>query len=152
MLIRNVLKSPRRKRGDHTVLMNRDRRISSNLCLHFICPSVHTLPLPLFLPPFNSLYKVCFPFSYPLFVFQPQIIFVRARNSLIIFNSLPPPPFPLSSFHSHVFQWCQFSIRQLCSCWLGWRPGTEPCSECLAHPSAHLPLCSLIFLYQLVIK
>lgn len=44
VLIRNVLKSQRRERGDHTVLMNRDRGISSNLhlYLHPISPSAHT--------------------------------------------------------------------------------------------------------------
>lgn len=47
VLIRNVLKSQRRQRGDHTVLMNRDRGISSNLhlYLHLISPSTHTPPL-----------------------------------------------------------------------------------------------------------
>lgn len=85
-LIRNVLKSQRREeRGDHTVLMNRDGGISSNLRLHLhlIYPScIHQPPH----PPTPT------PSHFPL-----SSVFVSSRQTLFPF----PPPFvsqPLSAF------------------------------------------------------
>lgn len=42
-------------KGDHTVLMNRDRGISANLHFHLISPSAHTLPLSFHVPLFLCL-------------------------------------------------------------------------------------------------
>lgn len=138
VLIRNVLKSQRRERGDHTVLMNRDRGISSNLHLdlHLISLPVHThSPSPLlsafvfFSSQFPS--QTLLLFFFAPFVFSP-LPFCSPTDSLIIyFLSLFFPPF---SLYSPVLRQCQRSIRQLCSGWRGWRPGAVPLSECLSSP------------------
>lgn len=134
-----MLKSQRREeRGDHTVLMNRDGGISSNLRLHLHLiypwciypPTLH----PHFYLPLFPLSKLCFP-SRLLLSLSLYLPFSPPTNSLIVcflslifhfhqqhpstpLPSFPEPP-PTPSTHS---EWCQRSIRQLCSAWRGWRP------------------------------
>lgn len=108
-LIRNVLKSQRREeRGDHTVLMNRDGGISSNLRLHLhlIYPScIHQPPPPPLHPPTSPFHlslfplgKLCFPFR-PLLSLSRYLPFSPSYKFLdcLVFISnfpLPPPPKP----------------------------------------------------------
>ncbi len=100
VLIRNVLKSQRRERGDHTVLMNRDRGISSNLhlYLHLISPCAHTHTPPLLLSAFVSSSsqfprKFCYPFFLLLLCLIPCLsVFVSQTYSLIIQFYLQFPP------------------------------------------------------------
>lgn len=93
VLIRNVLKSQRRERGDHTVLMNRVRGISSNLhlYLHLISPSAHThtpfsFYLPLFPPLLNSPTKNFVSLSFFPFCLSAlaSLCLFSPTNSLII--------------------------------------------------------------------
>lgn len=173
VLIRNVLKSQRRERGDHTVLMNRVRGISSNLhlYLHLISPSTHThTPSPficlcflLFSIPSQ---KTLFPFLSSPFVFQPlppSDFFLRQIPWLFSFYlQFPPflflffPPLSIpSSFGS--------ASAPLGSCVLvGVVGGLALCrarsvSAALAHPSAHpapwslINESSVVFVYRPVI-
>lgn len=91
LLIRNVLKSQRTEKGDHTVLMNRVRGISSNLhlYLHLIYPSAHTLPLSFYLPLFPSLLNSLANFvslsSFPFCLLaHASLCLFSPTNSLII--------------------------------------------------------------------
>lgn len=150
-LIRNVLKSQRRERGDHTVLMNRDGEISSNLHLHLISPSAHK-PSPIFLSAFVSSSsefpcKLCFPFFLPSFCLTAHAILClfSPTNSMMIFSfsvspsALPPPNLSIS-----------IASTPLSSCVLvGVVVGLALCSSrsvstALALPSAHPAPWSLI--------
>lgn len=100
-LIRNVLKSQRREeRGDHTVLMNRDGGISSNLHLHLIYPSC-TYPPPHPPPPHPTFICLCFlsanfvslpaPFCLraSICLFSPSYKFL---DCLVFISNFPLPP------------------------------------------------------------
>ena len=172
VLIRNVLKSQRRERGDHTVLMNRDRGISSNLhlYLHLISPSAHThSPSPficlcflLFSIPSQTLFpfsffpfclsahaSLCLFFSYK---FLDYLVFI---SNFPLFFSFSPPPSAPPSFTS--------ASAPLGSCVLvGVVGGLALCrarsvSAALAHPSAHpapwslINESSVVFVYRPVI-
>lgn len=145
-LIRNVLKSQRREeRGDHTVLMNRDGGISSNLRLHLhlIYPScIHQPPPPPSPPPhpytlpFPPFICLCFlsanfvSLSAPFCLSAAICLFPPPTNSLIVwflspifhFHPLPNPHSNLPQPPPPAVEQCQRSIRQLCSAWRGWRP------------------------------
>lgn len=168
VLIRNVLKSQRRERGDHTVLMNRDRGISFNLHLYLhlsLCTHTHTPPLLLSAIVSQFPCKLCFLFILPplssqsvppfdfFFLLQIPWLFSFYLN-FPPFLFLPPPSTP-SSFSS--------ASASLGSCVLvGMVGGLALCrarsvSTALAHPSARpapwslINESSVVFVYQPVI-
>lgn len=170
VLIRNVLKSQRRERGDHTVLMNRDRGISSNLqlYLHLISPTAHTHARSYFICLcFSSSWfshKLCFSFFLSFFSFcssaRDSLCLFLVTNSLIISFFISNSPHPTSLSHTPSFSGASAPLG---SCvLLGVVRGLALCpaqsvSAALAHPSARpapwslINESSVVFVYQPVI-